>query len=387
MNKKEAQQLEDAQIAKFEQNKAQRDDAGLPVSFKRVINQCGGEGWQLYHGDSCEVMKGIPDNSIAFSVYSPPFRDLFVYSDSPRDLGNCASPGEFSDQYKFLVREQFRAHKPGRLIAVHCMDLPKTITRDGVIGLSDFPGELVRIHESAGFVFHSRIIIWKDPVVAMQRTHARGLLHKELCRDSSVSRMGICDQVLVFGKPGKNEAPILHKGDALGTKTNGKPIEWQRVASPVWAMPVTADDFDQDGRPILWNRYAAPVWASASGIGEDGFVTYCNPTADNKDGRGIDQSDTLQRQKADGDEKHICPLQKGVIRRCLELWSLPGEPVSTPFAGIGSEMVCALEMNRNAVGIELKEEYYNQARGHIETVFAKRAQLSHPALGGAEESR
>lgn len=347
-----------------------------------VINQCGGDGWVLYHGDSCEVTKGIPTNSIHLIVKSPPFRELFVYSDSPRDLGNCASPGEFSEQFKYLAREEFRILMPGRLSAVHCMDLPKTIAKDGIIGLSDFPGELVRLYESVGFIFHSRIIIWKDPVVAMQRTHARGLLHKELCRDSSVSRMGICDQVLVFGKPGKNEVPIAHKGDALGTKTSGKPLMWQRAASPVWGMPVTEEDLDSSGRPIFWNRYAAPVWASASGIGDDGFVTYCNPTADNRDIRGIDQGDTLQRQKADGDEKHICPLQRGVIRRCLDLWSLPGETMFTPFAGIGSEMVTALEHNRNAAGIELKEEYYNQARGHIETVFAKRAQLSHPALGG-----
>ena len=344
-----------------------------------VIDQCGGENWQLYHGDSCEVTRGMPDNSIDFSVFSPPFRDLFVYSDSPRDLGNCASSGEFADQFKFLVREQFRIHRPGRLIAVHCMDLPKTIVKDGVIGLSDFPGELVRIYEAAGFIFHSRIIIWKDPVVAMQRTHARGLLHKELCRDSSVSRMGICDQVLVFGKPGKNEAPITHKGDALGTKTNGKPIMWQRTASPVWAMPISDDDIDRrNGKPIFWNRYAAPAWASASGIGDDGFVTYCNPTADNRDDRGIDQGDTLQRQRAEGDVRHICPLQQGVIRRCLDLWSLPGETVSTPFAGIGSEMVCALQCGRKAVGIELKEEYYKQAQGHIRATLQAMSQMSLP---------
>lgn len=373
--------FEAEQVAKFKERDATWG-VGSPAAKTRVIDQCGGDNWHLYHGDSCEVLRGFPDNSVDFSVFSPPFRDLFVYSDSPRDLGNCATPGEFSEQYKFLAREQFRIHKTGRLVAVHCMDLPKTLTKDGMIGISDFPGELVRLYESVGFVFHSRIIIWKDPVFAMQRTHARGLLHKELCKDSSVSRMGMCDQVLVFGKPGKNESTIRHKGDALASKQGGKPIAWQRVASPVWAMPVTDDDIDPDtGRPIFWNRYASPVWASASGVGEDGFVTYCNPTDDNRDRRGIDTGDTLQRQKADGDEKHICPLQRGVIRRCIDLWSLPGENVLTPFAGIASEMVCAIEAGRKAAGVELKLEYYQQGKGHILAALRAMAQMALPLSG------
>ncbi len=272
-----------------------------------VISQSVTDRYALYNGDSCEVLKGIPDNSIHYSIFSPPFASLYTYSNSERDLGNCRTTSEFYEQFMFIVSELYRVIMPGRLISFHCMDLPLSKERDGIIGIRDFRGELIKVFENAGFVLHSQVCIWKDPVTAMQRTKAIGLLHKQIKKDSCMSRQGIPDYLVTMRKPGENPEPVTHTNDTF---------------------PVA-----------VWQRYASPVWMD------------------------INPSDTLQASSAreEKDERHICPLQLGVIRRALNLWTNRNDIVLTPFLGIGSEAVVSIEMGRRAIGCELKTSYYNQA--------------------------
>lgn len=277
------------------------------VEKQAVIDMYEGRNFVFYNGDSCEVLKGIPDNSVHFSIFSPPFIDLYTYSDSDRDLGNCKSSEEFDIHLSFISDQLFRVIKCGRLVAVHCMIMPAQKFKDGFIGAKDFPGELIRVFEKSGFIFHSEICIWKNPVTAMQRTKALGLLHKQIKKDACMCRQGFPDKVLVFRKPGENPEPV--------TNTN--------------------ETFPVD----LWQKYASPVWMD------------------------INQSNTLQASSArdNKDEKHICPLQLDVIERCIKLWTNEGDIVLTPFGGIGSEVYQALKMNRRGIGIELKSIYYQQA--------------------------
>ena len=272
-----------------------------------VIDQAISDRYALYNGDSAEILKGIPSDSVHFSIFSPPFASLYTYSNSERDLGNCRSATEFYEQFKFIVDELYRVIMPGRLISFHCMDLPLSKERDGIIGIRDFRGELIKLFEESGFVLHSQVCIWKDPVIAMQRTKAIGLLHKQLKKDSCMSRQGIPDYLVTMRKPGENPEPVMHTNESF---------------------PVA-----------IWQRYASPIWTD------------------------INPSDTLQASSArdEKDEKHICPLQLTVIRRALNLWTNPGDIVLTPFLGIGSEAYVALELGRRAIGIELKPSYYRQA--------------------------
>ncbi len=266
-----------------------------------------GRGFVAYNGDCVSVAEQLPDESIGFSIYSPPFQNLFTYSDSELDMGNCANDDEFNAHYTFLIRQILRMTKPGRLTAVHCSDLPSSKWKDGVIGLKDFPGDIVRMHSDAGWIFHSRICVWRDPVVEMTRTKALGLLYKQLKKDSTRSRMGMADYVLVFRKPGDN-------------------------ADPVEQMP--------ENFPVSqWQQWASPVWMD------------------------INQTNTLnvRMAKEAADEKHLCPLQLDLIERALTLWSNPGDVVLSPFMGIGSEGVVSLKMGRKFIGIELKESYFKQA--------------------------
>lgn len=275
----------------------------------------------LYNGDSCEVLTEIPDNSIHYIIYSPPFASLYTYSNSERDLGNCRTRSEFFDQFEFIVRELHRVLMPGRLMSVHCMNLPTSKSRDGFIGIDDFRGDLIRLFQKHGFIYHSEVCIWKDPVVAMQRTKALGLLHKQIKKDSAMSRQGIPDYLITMRKTGENPEPITHTNETF---------------------PVA-----------IWQKYASPIWTD------------------------INPSDTLQYKSAreNEDEKHICPLQLKVIERGINLWTNPNDIVLTPFMGIGSECYKALEMGRRAVGIELKESYYNQAVKNIQAIV-KAEQLS-----------
>jgi DNA modification methylase len=281
-----------------------------------VKNQYVDERMALYHGDSCEVLTEIPSDSIHFEIYSPPFASLYTYSNSERDLGNSKNKHEFYEHFEFIVKELYRVLMPGRLMAVHCMNLPTSKSRDGFIGIDDFRGDLIRLYEKAGFIYHSEVCIWKDPVIAMQRTKALGLLHKQIKKDSAMCRQGIPDYLVVMRKPGDNPEPVTHTNESF-------PVE-------------------------IWQKYASPIWTD------------------------INPSDTLQYRSArdNEDEKHICPLQLTVIRRALNLWTNPDDVVLTPFMGIGSEVVTALENGRRAVGVELKDSYYKQAEKNAKAVTA-----------------
>lgn len=279
-----------------------------------IINSAFGNGYALYNGDSAEILTQIPSESVHYSIFSPPFQSLYTYSNSERDLGNCETAGEFYEQFSYIGRELYRVIKPGRLMSVHCMNLPTSKERDGYIGIRDFRGELIRFFEGIGFIYHSEVVIWKDPVTAMQRTKALGLLHKQLKKDSCMSRQGIPDYLVTFRKPGENTERVTHTNESF---------------------PVS-----------LWQRYASPVWMD------------------------INPSNTLQRESAreEQDERHVCPLQLEVIERAIDLWSNPGDVVLTPFLGIGSEAYVALQKGRKAIGIELKESYFKQAVANCKSV-------------------
>lgn len=284
-----------------------------------VLDQAMGLGWALYNGDSCEVLKGIPENSIHYSITSIPFASLYTYSNSDRDLGNSRTYDEFAEHYRFLCDEWYRIMMPGRLVSIHCMNLPAMKERDGFIGVKDFRGDVIRWMQNSGFIFHSEVCIWKNPVVEMQRTKALGLLHKQIKKNSCMSRMGIPDYVVTFRKPGENPEPTEHTNDSY-------PVDkWQQVASPVW------------------DEYPSPVWWD------------------------INQSATLQRKSArsDKDEKHICPLQLPVIERCIDLWTNPQDIVLDPFDGIGSTGYQAIKMGRRHIGVELKDTYFQQAVANL----------------------
>lgn len=284
----------------------------------KVQEQYVDERMALYHGDSCEILREIPSNSVHFEVYSPPFASLYTYSNSERDLGNTRNDGEFFQQFEYIVKELYRVLVPGRLMSVHCMNLPTSKERDGFIGIKDFRGELIRLFESVGFIYHSEVCIWKDPVIAMQRTKALGLLHKQIKKDSAMCRQGIPDYLVTMRKPGDNPEPVTHTNESF---------------------PVN-----------VWQRYASPVWMD------------------------INPNDTLQKESAreQEDEKHICPLQLTVIRRAINLWTNPGDVVLSPFGGIGSEPYVALETGRKAVAIELKGSYYRQMVANCKGVVANK---------------
>ncbi|MEK9713240.1 MAG: site-specific DNA-methyltransferase [Thalassolituus sp.] len=284
----------------------------------------------------------LPDSSVDFSVFSPPFESLYTYSNSDRDMGNSKDSGEFWQQYLFLIKEQFRVMKPGRIMAIHCMNLPTSKQNDGFIGIRDFRGEIIRAYQEAGFIYHSEVVIWKDPVVAMQRTKALGLLHKTIKKDSSMSRMGIPDTLVMFRKPGDNESPISGEFTYY-VGTNPAPGFKRHVwddGSECWKVQNGSQSTSVD----VWQRYASPVWDD------------------------INQTDTLNFREGrdDDDERHICPLQLDVIHRCLQLWSNPGDIVWSPFGGIGSEGYMALKAGRKFIGAELKESYYNLALRNLE---------------------
>lgn len=291
-----------------------------------VLDQATGERFAAYHGDCVDVMRGMPDNSVHYSVFSPPFSSLYCYSSSPRDMGNVITHTEFFEQYAFAVREMFRVLMPGRLLSFHCMTMPTSKMRDGFIGLYDFRGALIRQCEAEGFILHSEVCIWKDPVTQMQRTKALGLLHKTIRKDSAMSRQGLADYLITMRKPGDNPEPIAHTDETF-------PVE-------------------------RWQRYASPVWVTTGEPDDEGFAT-C--TAD------IDPGDTLQHTsvREDEDERHICPLQLEVIRRALKLWTNPGDVVLSPFMGIGSEGYEALKNGRRFIGAELKGSYFKQAVANL----------------------
>jgi DNA modification methylase len=282
----------------------------------RCLNEAHGNNFAIYNGDCVDIVGQLPDASIDFSVYSPPFGSLFVYSESAADMGNSTDE-EFAKHYAWLVREKFRVTKPGRLTAVHCSDLPMTKWRDGAVGIKDFSGDIIRIHQDAGWIMHSRRTIWKCPVVEMTRTKHVGLLYKQLMKDSSKSRGGMPDYLITFIKPGENASHIVH----------------------------TPENFPLD----QWQEWASPVWMS------------------------INQSNVLNVKLAReaNDERHLCPLQLDVIERALIMWSNEGDTVLSPFTGIGSEGVTSLKLGRKFIGTELKESYWKQATRYLQAQDAQ----------------
>ena len=297
-----------------------------------------GEGWKIYLGDCVQVAGSLDEGSIDFSVYSPPFSNLYIYSDSIHDMGNTRDHEEFFDQYKYLIRELYRITRDGRLTAIHCKDLPLYKNRDGAAGLWDFPGRIIREYEAAGWTFHSRVTIWKDPVIEMQRTKNHGLLYKQLCKDSAASRQGMADYIIVMRKWGDESKwePVTRGGerffDYIGSTQSGPGKRDIGKAR-------TEKERERLYSIAVWQRYASPVWFD------------------------IQQTNVLNIQQAreSQDEKHIAPLQLDVIERCVELWSNPGDLVFSPFTGIGSEGFVSVQMGRRFVGAELKRSYWEVA--------------------------
>lgn len=277
----------------------------------RCLNEKHGKTYAAYNGDCVDIVSQLPSESVGFSVYSPPFGSLFVYSESAADMGN-STDDEFTKHYGYLIKEKFRVTKPGRITAVHCSDLPMTKWKDGAVGIKDFSGDIIRAHQDAGWILHSRRTIWKCPVTEMTRTKHVGLLYKQLKKDSVKSRGGMPDYLLTFVKPGDNADPITH----------------------------TPEDFPVE----QWQEWASPVWMT------------------------VNQSNVLNVKMAreQNDERHLCPLQLDVIERALVMWGNPGDVVLSPFMGIGSEGVSSLKLGRKFIGTELKEAYWRQACRYLE---------------------
>ncbi len=305
-----------------------------------VIDQHEGKHFKLWNADCVDVTSGIPDGTLHYTIFSPPFESLYTFSDNPRDMSNCTSSATFWTHFKFLIAELYRATMPGRLCSIHCMQLPTSKLRDGFIGLRDFRGEIIRGFQDAGWIYHSEVCIRKDPVAAMQRSKSIGLLHKQICKDSAMSRMAVADYVVTMRKPGDNAEPVSGPFD----------VYYGDEATPMGPLVTETGKMRTTNRPgdpwysvAVWQRYAEPVWMD------------------------INQGDVLSHKvaRAEADERHISPLQLTVIRRCIDLWSNPGDVVYSPFAGIGSELYCAVDMGRKAAGAELKESYFKQAVANI----------------------
>jgi DNA modification methylase/superfamily II DNA or RNA helicase len=298
---------------------------GLKVDYNR--REVKTDSYQIINGDSCELIREVASNSMDLSVFSPPFSTLFTYSDNIRDMGNCVSDEEFFEQTNFLLKELYRIMKPGRLVCVHTKDLARYKNSSGFSGMWDFTGEYHRAMEKAGFKYHSKVTIWIDPVLEMQRTKTQRLLYKQVTSDSSYTGIGMPEYITIFRKWEGNEdewTPITNK-----TKQNFDLNTWQKWASPVW-MDIK--------RTNVLNNYKGA--------------------------------------KNEKDEKHICPLQLDIIERCIALWSNKGETVFTPFLGIGSEVFQAVKMNRKGVGFELKESYFDLAKRNLASVVEEKNQIS-----------
>ncbi len=308
----------------------------------KCVDQVVTDNYAIYQGDSCEIIREIPGDSIHFGIHSPPFEGLYKFSNYDRDISNNDGP-QFWEHYAFLISELLRVTMPGRLHSVHVMQLPMSKIRHGNIGMRDFRGEVIRAYEDAGWIFHSEVCIWKDPVVAQQRTKSIRLLHKQIVKDSTISGQGLADYIVTFRKPGENSEPVSGCFD-----------EWHGDGEgPDWSKFTTATDGRNWYSIEVWQRYASPVWSD------------------------INQTRTLQYRggRDEKDEVHISPLQLDVIERCIDLWSNPGDTLLTPFLGIGSEVYCAVEMGRKGIGIELKPSYFAQAVKNIAEIETKHGEL------------
>lgn len=316
----------------------------------KTLDQVITPEYAIYLGDTCELIRAIPADSVHFGIHSPPFIGLYKFSNSDRDISN-SEDGQFWEHYQFIISELLRVTKPGRLCSVHCMNLPRSKTRDGFIGINDFRGDVVRAYEAAGWYFHSEVCIWKDPVVAQQRTKSLRLLHKQIVKDSAMSGQGLADYIVTFRKPGENPEPIAGMfdafyGDGLDISREAYERQKRQWSGEGWSYEMWCS-------VLVWQRYASPVWMD------------------------IKQTNTLQYREArdEKDEAHISPLQLDVIERCIDLWSNPGDVVLTPFLGIGSEVVTAVSMGRRGIGFDLKGSYFSQAVRHCAEVKKKEMTL------------
>lgn len=289
-----------------------------------VIDQHINDQFSIFNGDCVEVMRSLPSDSIDMSIFSPPYLSLYVYSNSERDMGNARNDSEFYEHFRYVITELMRIVKPGRIVAVDCMNVPAMKQRDGFIGLKDFRGELIREFTAKGFIFHSEHCMWKDPLIEATRTKALGLMHKQLCKDSTMSRAGIPQYLLAFRKPGNNDLPVSHADG----------VDY-----------FVGEDAPRGGNLSheRWRRYASPVWMD------------------------INFSNTLNviAARESNDERHICPMSLDIIERALWLWSNPGDVIFTPFLGIGSELYVALKTGRRGIGSELKKSYFELARRNL----------------------
>jgi len=316
------------------------------IEHIKAVDQVITDDYAIYQGDSCELIRAIPSESVHFGVHSPPFEGLYKFSNFDRDISNNEG-GAFWEHYAFLIQELFRVTKPGRLHSVHCMQLPTSKTRHGYIGVRDFRGDIIRAYQDAGWIFHSEVCIWKDPVIAQQRTKSLRLLHKQIVKDSAMSGQGLADYVVTFRKPGENDEPIAGGFEQfIGTGLDISRQAYAKHAAETVAEGRTAWPYEQWASILVWQRYASPVWSD------------------------IDPSRTLQYRggRDQNDEQHISPLQLDVIERCIDLWSAKGDTVLTPFLGIGSEVFCAVEMGRKGIGFELKPSYFAQAVRNLKDV-------------------
>lgn len=319
-----------------------------------VIAQEIGVNYALYHSDNMEVLPSLKDESVDISIYSPPFVDLYSYSNDPRDMSNCATYGEAIDQYRFIVEQIHRVTKPGRLSCVHAMDLKK-----GISFQRDFPGDIIKVHEDAGFHYFCRVTIWKDPWLIARRTRMRSLMHKSIVEDSAKCRVAGADYVLVFAKGGENPEPIEHP-HGLKTYAGAEPVPEDLVSRFA--------NYKGDQRKNLlshwiWRRYASPVWM------------------DIRPGRLLPYA----AAKESDEERHVCALQLDVIERCLTLWSNPGDVVLSPFMGVGSEIAGSLMNGRKGIGIELKGSYFRHAVMNIQAILEKKVEEQHDLFYGLDD--
>jgi len=326
------------------------------MSKIKVMDQLLNDKYCLYNGDSVDILNEFPDESVGYSLFSPPFMDLYVYSDSERDMGNSKNNDEFWNHFNYLIKELYRITIPGRCVSIHCSHVPTKKVWDGIIALKDFPGDIIRIFQNNGFLFHSSVTIWKDPLIETVRTNAKGLLYKQLCKNSSCSRQGLADYIITMRKKGDNPYPIEHdiyKG--LGTYQGKKEFEpdMQKIENGILCSAIkdyTKEELEKlktlNYNHRVWQLYASPVWMD------------------------IRQTHVLQKKDARDaeDEKHICPIQLDTVHRCIIMWSNKNDIVLDPFMGIGTVGYKGLELNRRFAGCELKKSYYLQSVKNVKKI-------------------
>ena len=304
-----------------------------------VIDQKITDRYAVYHGDSCEVLPTLPAESVHLSVYSPPFCGLYHYSSSERDLSNCRTYEEFFEHYEFLVREIHRITLPGRITAVHCMDVPKNGAN--ICGYQDFPGDIIRLHDKIGFEYLPRINIWKEPLEVRNRTMSKALAHRQIVEDSTLTNVACADYLIPFRKRGTNPVPVVHPVGLLGYAGSRQiPVNLNRYRG--WKGKQTENRFSH----WIWRQYASCFW----------------------DDVRLDRVMPFKEARDADDERHMHPLQLDVIERAVILWSNPGETILTPFMGVGSEVYGAVKNGRRGIGVELKATYYRQAIQNLDSI-------------------